>query len=101
MTWYSGSKASYVIEQQGSYAIMKVLSCSWNSCKTNTEKRVEPSTLEKYPTEDGWFEVRNIHYTPVVLYVRRISSTRLGLRWWKGYDKGAGNGSLSKFGEIS
>ena len=103
VTWYSGSTATYTFQrqQQGSGVIMKVLSCSWNRCKNNIEKRVEPSSLEKYSAHDGWFKVRNIHYTPVVIYVRRTSNTSLGLRWWKGHDKGAGNGSMiGKFEET-
>ena len=60
----------------------------------NKEEVVVPSFLKKYPAKDGWFQVKNIHYSPVILYVKKFSVTRIQLRWWNGRDKGGGNGLM-------
>ena len=99
VVWIGLGEATYEFHQNGGVLILKVLVSTWGFCYKFTEENprcqgiVYPSTSQKHPAGDGWFQVDKIEASDILVYVRRNSTERLELIWTApGYDDNGGTG---------
>ena len=76
-------KSSYFIERSGNKVQMRILACNWReTCDENDKAYIQPSANFKYPHEEGWLQVENIHDGILTIYLKK-EGDELKFVWYR------------------